>query len=109
MTAALSPPSRARARVFDESDSDPRKKLARLSVKAMSKLEDILDTGEPREQTEAARALLQAWAKFGEVERDNDSDEAKLARLREMVQNPPPWFLGVLDEAGITLVMKGKR
>lgn len=89
---------RVRARVYDApSQAKNRAKLEELVTSALDVVEDILTTGEPHEQLEASRIVLQAAIRVYELQIPETQSAEADARLDALFENPPPALLAHLE------------
>jgi hypothetical protein len=63
-------------------------------MKSMRVLDDILDTGEPREQVDATRVVTSTWAKVREFEQQLDLP--KFDQIRRALNDPDDDLLRAL-------------
>jgi hypothetical protein len=112
MNSADASSALARARPCVDESPAIREKLSAATRKALDVLETLLDTGEPREQADAARILLASWVKLRETETppvvvQQSTPEERRAAFRAMLRERPPELMAELEDAGI--VTKGSK
>lgn len=85
----------------------PRELVTKLAEKAMRVLEEDLEIGEPLERRMAAQALIAAWTKIDEGEREDPpltSEQRRsklLESLRAAMAGTDPVLREALEEAGL--------
>lgn len=77
--------------------------LAASARRAIVVLDDIVATGDPREQAMAAAVLLRTWGALAAGQEpipEATDPQASRTRARAMLANPPPELAEVLAELG---------